>query len=145
MILLYGLVIFLLGVGAFITGRRARSLERRYMRVANEADQIAMEMGYRGGNCSVPDQYATAKRQYELGALVHVRDRLEAKFDVWEGRASRFRRMKRRMLECKGRFVPYALGIVDVAGVVALLAVAGIVDPNQLRSVIDTGRKLVLK
>jgi hypothetical protein len=144
MILLYSLIAMLLSAGVFITGRRARGLERRYMRSALQADQLAKDLGRRGG-CGLPDPFVAARRQYELGRLVQTRDRLEEKYDVWESRATKFRQIRSRWLNAKGRFVPYLLGIGDVVGVIALMTVGGIIDPAHLHTAFQAARIIVMK
>ena len=145
MILLYGFVMATLVLAAWLTGRRARGIERRYVRVAREADQLAKQLSYRGGNCNLPDPFSMARRQYELGRLVQVRDRLEEKHDVWENRAESCRKLRRSWLQRRGRLVPYLLGMVDVSGLTALLAATGLTDATQLRIVIDSVKTLALK
>jgi hypothetical protein len=145
MILLYTLVALLFGMGVWAAGRRARSLERRYIRAAQNAEKLAKEMSFRGGNCSLPDSFAVAKRQFELGRLVQIRDRFEEKFAKWEGRAATCRRWREGLLGRKGRVVPYLLGAVDMIGIALLLAVTGVVDSMQLQKVVDTTRQIVMK
>ena len=45
MILLYTALIFVFGVATFVIGRRVKSLEKKYARVAQEADSPAANMG----------------------------------------------------------------------------------------------------
>jgi hypothetical protein len=143
MILIYALIVLLFGTAAALTGRRARKLERRYANAARQADMLAKELNFRGGNCVRPDAFQTAKRQYELGRLVQIRDRLEEKHHKWEARASKFRKLKTHLQNCKGRFLPYALGAVDVVGAFLALAVFGIVNAEQLRGAVQAARIVV--
>lgn len=143
MILVYALIVLLLGVAATFTGRRARKLERRYANAARQADALAKEMNFRGGTNMRPDAFQTAKRQYELGRLVQIRDRLEEKHHKWEYRAGTFRNLKGRLQNCKGRFLPYALGAVDVVGVFLALSVFGIVNTEQVRGAVQAARIVV--
>ena len=143
MILLYALVVLLLGLAAFVTGRRARTMERKFIRAAAQADALAKEMNYRGGNNSSPDPLRIAKRQFELGRLVQARDRLETKYDTWEGRAETCRKLRYRLRNCRGRFLPYVFGVIDVVGVFALATVFGIVDQTQLRQAFEAARTVV--
>ena len=108
-------------------------MERKFVRAAKAADQLAKELSYRGGNGNLPDPLKAAKRQFELGRLVQIRDRLEEKYDVWENRAESCRSRQRALYSCKGRFVPYAFGVVDFLGAFAVLAFTHVVDPDQLR------------
>ena len=145
MILIYALIVLLLGMAVALTGWRARSLERRYARAAREADVLARELSFRGGNSARPDTFLTAKRQYELGRLVQIRDRLEEKHDKWEARAGKCRGLKNRLQSCKGRFLPYVLGAIDVVGAFLVLSVLGIVNADQLRTAVQAARIVVAR
>ena len=145
MILVYALIVLLLGAAAALTSWRARSIERRYAGAARQADVLAKELNFRGGNCARPDALLTAKRQYELGRLVQVRDRLEEKHDKWEARAGHYRNLKHRLRNCKGRFLPYVLGVVDVVGAFLVLSVFGIVNAEQLRGAVQVARIVVAR
>lgn len=143
MILIYALIVLLLGTAVVLTGYRARSLERRYARAAKQADAVAKELTFRGGNCARPDAFVTAKRQYELGRLVQVRDRLEENHDKWEARAGKFRILKTALQNRKGRFLPYALGAVDVVGAFLVLSVLNVINAEQLRNAVQAARIVV--
>lgn len=143
MILVYALIVLLLGSTTLLTRWRARSLERRYARAARQADAIAKELTFRGGNSSRPDAFVTAKRQYELGRWVQIRDRLEEKHDAWEARAGKFSTLKNRLQTCQGRFLPYMLGAVDVLGAFLALNVFGVVNPDELRTAVQAARIVV--
>ncbi len=145
MILLYALVVLLLGAGVLVAGRRARSLERKFVRAAQKANEAAKELSYRGGNGNLPDPLKSAKRQFELGRIVQVRDRLEEKYAAWESRAESLRARQRSLRSCQGRFVPYAFGVIDFVGVFALLTLTKVVDPDHLRIAIQSARMLVAK
>lgn len=145
MILIYALIVLLLGMTIAFTGWRARALERRYARAARDADVLAKELSFRGGNSPRPDTFQTAKRQYELGRLVQIRDRLEAKHDKWDARAGMYRVLKSRLVNCKGRFLPYVLGAVDVVGAFLALSVFGIVNPDELRHAVQAARIVVMR
>jgi hypothetical protein len=143
MILLYTVGFLLLGIGAFITHRRARSLERKYMVAAQQADQLVKQLSFKNGNSNHADLFTNAKRQYELGKLVQVRDKLETKYDSWTSSAEHFRRWRAGLLGWKGRFVPYALGAIDLTMIVAIIVALGGIDPESLRKSIDTVRAVV--
>ncbi len=145
MILVYALIVLMLGMLAALTGWRARALERRYARAARQADALAKDLSFRSGNNSKPDAFLTAKRQYELGRLVQIRDRLEEKHDKWQARAGKCRSLKNRLQNCKGRFLPYALGAVDVVGAFLVLSVFGIMNAEQLRSAVQAARIVVAR
>lgn len=114
MILLYALVLLLLGVALFLTRRRASGLERKYYRAAAEAERLAQHPAYRPGKASRADALQSARRQYELGRLVQKRDRLEAKFDYWQGLAKRLGRRVATVRSWQGRKMPYTMGVLDV-------------------------------
>lgn len=145
MILMYLLVLMLLATGHWVAGRRARSLERRYVRVASEADVLAKELTQRPGNSNKPDLYTTAKRQYELGRLVETRDRLEAKYASWEARRERYRQRTQGLRGWKGQFVPYLFGIADLVMVVGTLLFTGVIDPTRLSETVENFRAFVAR
>jgi hypothetical protein len=115
MILLYTLLLLLLGVAAFLFQRRVTSLERKYYRVASEADRLLNHVSFRPGNSNRGDLCQSAKRYYQLGVLVQKRDRLEAKYDYWQKLAKRFGNAIARLRAWKGRKLPYTLGVLDVS------------------------------
>lgn len=145
MILMYALIVVLLGTGAMIARLRQRSMERKFIRAADAADRVAKELSYRGGNCNLPDPLKTARRQFELGRLVQIRDRLEEKYDAWEQRSEKCGRARRALLGYKGRFAPYALGVVDLLGVFVVLAMTNVIEPGHLQIALQSARMLVLK
>ena len=145
MILLYAFLALLLGAGVLLAGLRTRILERRYVRAAEAADKLAAQLNLRGGNCNLPDPLKTAKRQFELGRLVEFRDRIEEKYDVWEARAEACRRRRNSLLTRKGRFAPYAFGVVDMLGIFAVMAFTHLIDPDHLKIAVQSARMLVLK
>jgi hypothetical protein len=139
------MIVLLLGAGVFLARLRAGSLERKFIRAAETADQLVKGLSYRGGNSNLPDPMLAAKRQFELGRLVQIRDRLEQKYSVWESRLESFRARKQRLRLFQGRVVPYAFGVVDFLGVFAVLAFTHVVDPEHLRIAIQSARMLVSK
>ncbi len=121
MIFLYTSLLFLLGVAYFLIKRRATSLEKKYARVAKEADTLLRHANLREGNSNkTADQYQAAKRQYQLGLLAQKRDRVEAKYAAWKGRADRFGKVIARLKNWKGKKLPYTFGVLDVAGTLVL-------------------------
>src|SRR2546421_4243096 len=109
MIFLYSLVLFLLGTTHFLLRRRVTSLERKYARVAREADNLVRQPSYRESNNNRSDPYLTAKRQYQLGLLAQKRDQLETRYVAWQGRAERFGALVARIRAWKGKKLPYTL------------------------------------
>ena len=126
MIFLYTLVLLLLGSAYFLCKRRVASLEKKYTRVAKEADALVRQPSYREGNSGrLSDPYAAAKRQYQLGLLAQKRDRLEARYASWQDFTDRFGKFLGRVRNWKGRELPYSFGVLDVAGALALIDYLG--------------------
>jgi hypothetical protein len=133
MILLYTTLVFVLGVAAFLTGRRAKALEKKYTKVAKETDGLLKQANYKDGNSNRIDPCVAAKRQYLLGHLVQQRDRVEAKYVAWQARAEKFRRFVTRLKSWKGKKLPYTFGAVDVACVMGLVDYLGVGDHVGVR------------
>jgi hypothetical protein len=126
MIFLYTLLLLLLGSVYFLSKRRTASLEKKYARVAKEADALVRQPSYREGNSGrLSDPYAAAKRQYQLGQLAQKRDRLEARYASWQDFTDRFGKFLGRLRNWKGRKLPYTFGVLDVAGALALVDYLG--------------------
>src|SRR5262245_21373525 len=132
MLLVYAVVLALLGALRFVVARRAASLERRYVRLAREAERLLREATYRDGNSNRGDAGKAARRQYELGRVVIARDRLEAKQHAWQARADRLGSRIDRLRTWKGRKLPYAVGALDAALVLYLLDRTAALDPERL-------------
>jgi len=117
-----------------LAGRAART-EKKYTTAALEAEQAARQAQMKPGNASQPDVFATAKRQYELGRLVELRDQLEVRYHGWQGRTDRLGQLVTRLRGVKGRLVPYLFGVVDVVLVVVALHYLGLphdLDPDKV-------------
>ena len=123
MIFLYTLVLLLLGSAYFLCKRRVAALEKKYTRVAKEADALVRQPSYREGNSGrlAADPYSIAKRQYQLGLLAQKRDRLEGRYASWQDRTDRFGKFLGRVRHWKGRKLPYTFGVLDFAGALALI------------------------
>ena len=89
----------------------------------------------RGGNTNKPDPASAAKQQYELARLALKRDRVEASHAGWEKAAGRLGNWRQGLASYKGKLLPYALGVLDVAGVVLTLSWLGI-GPEQVRALL---------
>jgi hypothetical protein len=120
MLLLYTFLLLLLGVAKFLIGRRLASLERKYSRLALQADRLVRSPQFKEASGGRPDPYQIAKRQYQLGVLAQKRDRVEEKHDAWQVFADRFNRLVTRVRGWKGRALPYTFGVVDVMLLLAL-------------------------
>src|SRR5436305_14501178 len=76
-IFLYTFVLAVLGTVKALFAWRARGYETRYAKAALAVEKLAR--GPDKGGTNRIDAAAAAKRQYQLGALVQVRDALQAK------------------------------------------------------------------
>jgi hypothetical protein len=130
MIPLYTLFLSALGGLKWVLAGRAARTEKKYTAAALEAEQAARQAQVKPGNASQPDVFAAAKRQYELGRLVQLRDQLEVRYHGWQGRADRIGKLVARLRGVKGRLVPYLFGVVDVVLVMAALHYLGL--PHDL-------------
>jgi hypothetical protein len=113
MIFLYTAFVFVLVVMGLVIRRRVAALERKYVRIAQSTEQLAVTPAYKAGNRLDPCQIA--KRQYQLGQLVQKRDRTEAKYHAWQGIADQFNSFATWVQNWKGRKLPYTLGVLDVS------------------------------
>ena len=136
MIFLYTTLVVLLGAAHFLIKRRAVALEKRYARVAKEADTLLRQPNLREGNSSRADPYQAAKRQYQLGLLAQKRDRVEAKYTAWQGVAERTGKLVAGLKNWKGRKLPYTFGVLDVTGALALVDYLGLGQYVNARYVI---------
>ena len=119
MVPLYALLLTgLAGLRRLLAGRAA-GLERKYVRAARGAEDAARVLHAKGGNNKPADPLAVARRQYELGRLVQVRDALSDRYMLAQGRADRVGSHLFQLKRAKGRAVPYLLGLADAALVAA--------------------------
>lgn len=137
MILLYTALIFLLVTAKFLVDRRVKALEKKYIRVATEADTLVKQPAYKDGNSNRLDPYLTAKRQYQLGLLAQKRDRAEAKYTAWQVFAGKLGRGLDNVRRWKGKKLPYTFGAVDVAGLFSLADYLGVGDHVSVRALIQ--------
>jgi hypothetical protein len=121
MIFLYTVVVVVLFVVRLFVKWRASSLEKRYTRIAAEADKLVRQVSFKEGNASRPDPAQSARRQYELGQLVQKRDRVEALYTRWQNRADRLSRWLKGVRDWKGKKLPYTAGVIDLALVLVLV------------------------
>lgn len=120
MIFLYALLLVLLAGTHFLLSRRVSSLEKRYSRVAREADELLRKSSYRDGNSNRPDPYVAARRQLDLALLAQKRDRLENRYVSAQKMRERVGQLRARLKAWKGRTLPYTFGALDVACALAL-------------------------
>jgi hypothetical protein len=136
-ILLYSSFVFVLGVAKFLIGRRVKALEKKFGRVAKEADALVKQPSFREGNSNRIDPYVVAKRQYLLGLLAQKRDRVEAKYAAWQIFSEKFGRFVGRVQGWKGRKLPYTLGAVDVAFVLGVIDYLGFSEVVGVRALVS--------
>jgi hypothetical protein len=125
MIFLYTALLIMLGAAHFLIKRRAAGLERKFVRIARQADGVLRLSATRPGNCSRHDAYEAAKRQYQLALLATKRDRIETRYTAWQARAERLGKLRARLRAWKGRKLPYTFGVLDVTGALALIDYLG--------------------
>lgn len=137
MILLYTLLLITVGVVGYLVKLRARALEHKYARVALECDRLANQQLFKDGNSNRIDACKSARRQYELGQLVHKRERLESKHFRWQLLADKLNRWATRLRAWKGRKIPYTLGAVDVWLVMSYVDKLGVGQYVNAQAVFD--------
>jgi hypothetical protein len=137
MILLYTALILALGLAKFLIGLRVRSLEKKYARVAREADALVKQSNFKEGNGSRVDPYVTAKRQYQIGLLAQKRDRVEAKYTAWQRSAERFGRYVANLRTWKGKTLPYTFGAVDVVFILGVIDYLGFGQYVSVRALVE--------
>jgi hypothetical protein len=138
MMILYFVLLAALAVVQLLLRWRAAGLERRYLRLATEADALVKAANTRGGNTNKPDPCQSARQQYQLAMLAMRRDRVEKKHAWWEAAAARLGQWRRGLLGYKGRLVPYLMGTLDLAGVAVLLSWLGMV-PAPVKALFGVG------
>jgi hypothetical protein len=136
MILLYSFVLLVLGLVHWVVQRRAASLGRGYSTHANQVLKLLHGAPLKPGNGRT-DPCAVAKQQYELGRLVLLRDRAEAKHFAWQTWADRLGKAVTTLRNWKGQKLPYTLGVLDVWLVLYAIDRVGFGDLIQPRQVID--------
>src|SRR5262245_28647294 len=117
MLLLYLILLIELALVQRLIRWRVARLEKRFDRVAAEADALVKQSQTRGGNTNRPDPLVGARVQYQLARLAMKRDRVEAKYDKWESFSERFAAFRGRLAGFKGKLVPYLVGALDVGAV----------------------------
>jgi hypothetical protein len=136
MVLLYTSLIFVLGVVKFLIGRRVKSLEKKYVRVAKEADGVLKQSVFKDGNSNRVDPFVSAKRQYLIGLLAQKRDRVESKYAAWQTSADKFGRFVASLRSWKGKKLPYTFGAVDVLFVLGLIDYLGFSEVVSVRALV---------
>jgi hypothetical protein len=124
MIVLYTFLTVLLSVWLFICRRRVRALEKKYVRIQKQADDL-LRQPYRPGNSNRGDICESAKRHYQLALVATRRDRAEARFNRWQARAERAAKRVAALRRWKGRKLPYTFGVIDTAMLMYLIDYCG--------------------
>jgi hypothetical protein len=132
MIPLYTLFVSSLKVLNWFVTARASRYERQYTDAAVEAEKAVQPVTTRPGNSQKADALKLAKAQYETGRLVLVRDELENSYVKWNSRSENLAYFVERLTGWQGRFVPYFMGIIDVALVLAAAHYLGL--PHNVTS-----------
>jgi len=137
MILLYTLILGLAGVAHWVLQRRAAGLGRAYAARAEAVLKLLHAAPAKMGNSAKADACAQAKQQFELGRVALQRDRCEAKWYAAQARADRVGKVAAALKACKGRKLPYTLGVCDVWLVLYLIDRFGVGDMIGPRQLID--------
>ena len=145
MIFLYSFLLALLGAVKLVTDRRAARLEKKFCKTAKAVDEWLREPVWRRGNANAIDPAQVAKRQYLIGQLVQKRDRLEAKYDAWEGASVRLAKAVTSLKSWKGKVVPYVLGIADVMVAFCLVDYFGLTGSVHVRDLVQEVAALVAR
>lgn len=137
MILLYTLLLIAVGLIGYLVRFRAHALGHKYARVALECDRLANQQLFKEGNSNRFDACKSARRQLELGQLVHKREGLEQKHFKWQLLADKLNRWHTRLRAWKGRKIPYTLGALDVWLVMSVADRMGAADYLNAKTVFD--------
>jgi hypothetical protein len=116
---------------------RVARLEKRYVRLAADADALLRKSCVRAGNSNskAPDPFLAARQQHELALLATKRDRVEERYLSGQKFSERFGGFRRGLAGYRGRLVPYLFGLLDVSAV-ALALNHFEVSVSQVRSLV---------
>jgi hypothetical protein len=143
MIFLYSLLLILCSGIKLIVQRRAAGLGRAYSRMAEAVQRRLREALAKQGNSSKPDVCQLAKIQFELGAMVARRDRIEAKHFAWQSWAESLSRWTNTLSTWKGKKLPYTLGAVDLWLLFSVIDTLGVGEFVSARLVLDLAMSLL--
>ena len=138
MVVLYVSLLVVLALLQVAVRWRVKRLERRYVRVAAEADALLKLSGQRAGHNSKADPFTAARQQFELARLALKRDRVEGRYAAWQSFSEKFAGLRGRLLRYKGKVAPYLGGALDVAGALLALDQVG-VGLAQLKALLGLG------
>jgi hypothetical protein len=136
-IALYSMFVILLGSTKFLVARRAKSLEKKYARVAKDTEDLAKQHSGTPVAHGRVDPLTVAKRQFLLGQLVQQRDHIEAKCLRWQARADSLGKLFTGLRALRGRKVPYLVGVLDTVSVLGLLDWLGFGDTVSVHRVVE--------
>jgi hypothetical protein len=143
MLFIYTTVLFFFEAVKLLVGRNVAALERKHSRAAKEADSLMRAVTFKEGNSSQLDPYQSARKMFALGQLVQKQDRLERRYESWQGALDRVTRLVGGLRGWKGRTLPYTFGVVDVVGILVLIDFLGFSDVVGPRKVVELIASLV--
>ena len=126
MVVLYLALLLVLGLVQVLLRWRVSRLEKRYVRVASEADTLLKQVVLRPGNSNRLDPLVSARQQFDLAVVATKRAEVEDRYSAWQAFTERFAHFRRRLAGFQGKALPYVGGVLDVAFVVVLLDWLGI-------------------
>jgi hypothetical protein len=126
MVVLYLALLLVLALVQVALRWRVSRLEKRYVKVASEADTLLKQVGMRPGNGSRFDPLTSARQQFDLAVVATRRAQVEDRYSSWQSFAERFAAFRRRLAGFQGRALPYLGGVLDVAFVAVLLERYGV-------------------
>lgn len=145
MIFVYTSLLLVLGVTHFLFKRRAASLEKKYVKIAKEADALLRQNPYRDGNSNRADPYQNAKRQLQLGLLAQKKERVEARYTTWQSRSEKFGAFLNGLRNWKGKKLPYTFGVLDVAMTLALVDYLGMGEYLNAHTLVESVKTLLAR
>ena len=135
MVVLYLTLLLVLALVQVALRWRVSRLEKRYVKVASEADALLKQVGMRPGNGNRFDPLTSARQQFDLAVVATRRAQVEDRYSAWQSFAERFAQFRRRLAGFQGKALPYVGGVLDVAFVVVLLDWLG-VGVTEVRSLL---------
>ena len=121
MIVLYLFARLFLAFVHLLARWRVARLEKRFVRLAAEADSLLKGSSLRAGN-NRPDPFLVAKQQHVLALKALKRDRVEDRYVSCQKTSERFAAWRRGLAGFRGRILPYLFGLVDVTTTVLVLS-----------------------
>ena len=126
MVVLYLALLLVLGLVQVLLRWRVSRLEKRYVRVASEADTLLKQVATRPGNSNRVDPLTSARQQFDLAVVATKRAQVENRYSAWQSFTERFAHFRRGLAGFQGKALPYVGGVLDVAFVVVLLDWLGV-------------------